>query len=187
MRPQVAPEMHQCAFFCIFCMVKTRPTLSVRDNLTRASSSGRPTVTSQLEVWAFLVADRSARPERARRRRGDARLFAAALQRLWPVASRLACARHQLPVDDRVRLAPAFEARASDRRVDGVRGGLVQSRALWYLHVVTDSAPAATCTQIRRLENGRVSSPRPIRAWLWLLQFGWKTRHNSGQQLSYPS
>ena len=50
-------------------------------------------------------------------RRG--RLFAAAL------AGRLSRTGHQLPVDDRVRLAAAFEARAADRRVDGVRGRLL--------------------------------------------------------------
>ena len=31
-----------------------------------------------------------------------------------------------MPVDDRVRLAAAFEARAADRRVDGVRGRLLR-------------------------------------------------------------
>ena len=30
-----------------------------------------------------------------------------------------------MPVDDRVRVAAAFEARAADRRVDGVGGGLL--------------------------------------------------------------
>ena len=55
-----------------------------------------------------------------------ARLLAAALaQRLFSVAIRLARAGHQLPVDDRVRLALPFEARAADRRVDGVRGRLL--------------------------------------------------------------
>ena len=41
---------------------------------------------------------------------------------LLPVAARLARTGHQLPVNDRVRLAAAFEARAADGRVDGVRG-----------------------------------------------------------------
>jgi hypothetical protein len=34
-----------------------------------------------------------------------------------------------LPVDDRVRLAAAFEARAADRRVDGVGGRLLTTVA----------------------------------------------------------
>ena len=44
-----------------------------------------------------------------------------------PVAVRLlrALAGHQLPVDDRVRLALPLEARSPDRRVDGVRGLLL--------------------------------------------------------------
>ena len=42
------------------------------------------------------------------------------------MAVRLARTRHQLPVDDRVRLAPAFEARPPDRRVDGMRGFLLR-------------------------------------------------------------
>ena len=36
-----------------------------------------------------------------------------------------ALAGHQLPVDDRVRAPLPFEARAADRRVDGVRGRLL--------------------------------------------------------------
>ena len=55
----------------------------------------------------------------APRRRGGG-LVAAALLR------RLSLAGHQLPVDDRVRLAPAFEPRSPDGRVDGVRGGLLR-------------------------------------------------------------
>ena len=58
---------------------------------------------------------------RRARRRGGASCCAA--------RGRSPCARlgHQLPVDDRVRLAAAFEARAADRmrRVDGVCGGLL--------------------------------------------------------------
>ena len=59
----------------------------------------------------------------ARRRRGDGRLVAAALVPgvARPVTFRLARARHQLPVDDRVRLAPTFEPRAPNGRIDGVR------------------------------------------------------------------
>ena len=41
------------------------------------------------------------------------------------MAFRLERARHQLPVDDRVRLAPAFEARPPNGRVDSVRGRLL--------------------------------------------------------------
>ena len=59
----------------------------------------------------------------ARRRRGGGLVAAALVTR--PVTGRLARAGHQLPVDDRVRLAPAFEARAADRRVDGVGGRLL--------------------------------------------------------------
>ena len=55
----------------------------------------------------------------ARRRRGG-RLLAAALVR----------AGHQLPVDDRVRVALAFEARPSDRRVVGVRGVLLDAQMM---------------------------------------------------------
>ena len=69
-----------------------------------------------LEV--VVEVDRAARAPRTRRRRGGGRFFAAALaQRVTPVAVRLARARHQSPVDDRVRLALPFEARAPDRRV----------------------------------------------------------------------
>ena len=46
------------------------------------------------------------------------------------MAVRLALLGHQLPVDDRVRVAPAFEARAADGRVDGVRGVLLGVDAL---------------------------------------------------------
>ena len=56
----------------------------------------------------------------ARRRCGGGGLVAAALSVVG--AGRL---RHQLAVDDRVRLAPAFEARPPDGRVDGVRGRLL--------------------------------------------------------------
>ena len=60
----------------------------------------------------------------ARRRRGGCRLLAAALaQRLFSVAIRVARAGHQLPVDYRVRLAPVFEARATDRRIGGTGAG----------------------------------------------------------------
>ena len=45
------------------------------------------------------------------------------------MAACLARAGYQLPVDDRVRLAAAFEARAADRRVDGVRGRLLCSQS----------------------------------------------------------
>ena len=59
------------------------------------------------------------------RRRGGGLVAAALAQRLLPVAFRLARAGHQLPVDDRVRAPLPFEARAADRRVDGVRGRLL--------------------------------------------------------------
>ena len=59
-----------------------------------------------------------------RRRRGGGGLVAAALVPR-AVAACLELARHQLPVDDRVRLAAAFEARAANGRVDGVRGRLL--------------------------------------------------------------
>ena len=56
----------------------------------------------------------------ARRRRGGG-LVAAALAQA-PVTVRIlgAHAGDQLPVDDRVRLAPAFEARAADGRVSAL-------------------------------------------------------------------
>ena len=52
------------------------------------------------------------------------------------MAGRLKRAGYQLPVDDRVRLTPAFEARASDRRVDGVRGRLLVVEVADEAHLV---------------------------------------------------
>ena len=81
---------------------------------------------SGLEVGVLRVVYRSARAAAgARRRRGGGRHFAEALVSAvtWPVAVRIAHAGHQLPVHDRVRLAPPFGAtQAPHRRVDGVRG-----------------------------------------------------------------
>ena len=63
----------------------------------------------QLEVLVvvvglgLVVVDRAARAAGARRRRGGGLLAAALLRR-----RRLSLAGDQLPVDDRVRLAPAF-------------------------------------------------------------------------------
>ena len=74
----------------------------------------------------------------ARRRVGGARLLAAALLR------RLSRARHELPVDDRVRVPLPFEARPADSRVDCVRGGLLGV-------VVADVARLAVRVSVLRL------------------------------------
>ena len=60
------------------------------------------------------------------------------------MAVRLALLGHQLPVDDRVRVAPAFEARAADGRVDSVGGGLLVVE-------VADRAPLAVRVAVARL------------------------------------
>ena len=66
----------------------------------------------------------SARAAGARRRRGGGGLVAARAALGDPSPARTGL-RHQLPVDDRVRPALPYEARPPDRRVDGVRGGLL--------------------------------------------------------------
>ena len=82
-------------------------------------------VVVELEV---VEVDRAARAASARRRwRSGGGLLAAALGAAAmvagaPVAVRLALFGHQLPVDDRVRVALPCEARAPDGRVDGVSG-----------------------------------------------------------------
>ena len=85
-------------------------------------------VRSGLEVGVLRIVDSAALVAGARRRRGGG-LLAAALGAAMiagpPVAVRLARTRHQLPVDDRVRLAPAVEACSPDCRVVGVRGRLL--------------------------------------------------------------
>ena len=86
-------------------------------------------VRSGLEVGVLRIVDSAALVAGARRRRGGG-LLAAALGAAMiagpPVAVRLARTRHQLPVDDRVRPPLSFEARAADRRIDGVRGLLLR-------------------------------------------------------------
>ena len=59
------------------------------------------------------------------------------------MAARLARTGHQLPVNDRVRPALPFEARAPDRRVDGVRGCLLGVE-------VADAAPLAVRVGVLR-------------------------------------
>jgi uncharacterized membrane protein YgcG len=82
------------------------------------------------------------------------RLPAAARARFprWPVAVRLALLGHQLPVDDRVRVAAAFEARAADRRVDGVRGRLLGV-------IVADASRLAVRASVARLPPSLARGP----------------------------
>ena len=60
--------------------------------------------------------------------------------------------RDQLPVDDRVRLAPAFEARPPDGRVDGVGGLLLGVE-------VSDLARLAVRVVVVRLPPSRALVP----------------------------
>ncbi len=108
---------------------------------------GRP----QIEVLLLLavrlvvvVVDGAARAAGARRRRGGG-LVAAALAQRVASAQRVDAVAVRLP-------------RAE------IKAGTGLNQSTW--RTATDYAPAANCTQTRRLEYGRVPSPRPLRASL---------------------
>ena len=108
-------------------------------------------------------------PGAARRpawRRGGIHPARALAQRVAPVARRLARAGHQLPVDDRVRLAPALDVgrKSADRRVDSVGGSLlrveVADRALLVRVGVARLPPSLALVPVHPPELGRRRSRR---------------------------